>query len=206
MSLNDRESAAHRLQEPPIDTPLCKACLRVCDCGANPCQGCSTCAAHRAEVEREFERGRLAGWEEARKEWNWNAETFGAIQDEVDLLKRAKQLEAEVERLQGELLDVDRILDRRDALADSPTRADKLLVLLRVAQANDPKGALAKAEAEVERLTQDGRLLHIAGLVNGYHNDDHALSAAETLREIANVLGPPMDARADRLSAEREQP
>ena len=34
----------------------------------------------------------------------------------------------------------------------------------------------------------------IAGLVNSYHNDGTTLTAAETIRAIADVLGPPMAA------------
>jgi hypothetical protein len=39
-------------------------------------------------------------------------------------------------------------------------------------------------------------LLKIAGLVNGYHNDGTTLTAAETLRAIADALGPPMEGGA----------
>ena len=41
-------------------------------------------------------------------------------------------------------------------------------------------------------LPSDPRLVTIAGLVNVYHNDGTTLSAAETLRAIADVLGLPM--------------
>lgn len=47
----------------------------------------------------------------------------------------------------------------------------------------------------------DAKLLQIAGLVNGYHNDGTRLTAAETLREIADVLGKPMESP----SAHRER-
>jgi hypothetical protein len=43
-------------------------------------------------------------------------------------------------------------------------------------------------------LPPDPKLLEIAGLVNAYHNDATRLTAAETLREIADVLGKPMEA------------
>lgn len=36
------------------------------------------------------------------------------------------------------------------------------------------------------------KLLAIAGLVNGYHNDGTTLTAAQTLKAIADVLGDPM--------------
>jgi hypothetical protein len=49
------------------------------------------------------------------------------------------------------------------------------------------------ASAEEPRREEPDRLLRIAGLVNGYHNDGTKLSAAETLAAIADVLGDPFD-------------
>jgi hypothetical protein len=50
-----------------------------------------------------------------------------------------------------------------------------------------------KVQAEEPRREEPDRLLRIAGLVNGYHNDGTKLSAAETLAAIADVLGDPFD-------------
>jgi hypothetical protein len=47
--------------------------------------------------------------------------------------------------------------------------------------------------AEEPRREEPDKLLRIAGLVNGYHNDGTKLSAAETLAAIADVLGDPFD-------------
>jgi hypothetical protein len=49
------------------------------------------------------------------------------------------------------------------------------------------------ASAEEPRREEPDRLLRIAGLVNGYHNDGTKLSAADTLAAIADVLGDPFD-------------
>jgi hypothetical protein len=51
----------------------------------------------------------------------------------------------------------------------------------------------------------DQRVLTIAGLVNAYHNDGTTLSAAETLKAIADVLGPPMAADQRVTPAERKE-
>ncbi len=40
------------------------------------------------------------------------------------------------------------------------------------------------------------QVLRIAGLVNGYHNDGTTLTAAETLKAVAEVLGPAMNMSA----------
>jgi hypothetical protein len=53
---------------------------------------------------------------------------------------------------------------------------------------SDEKGA-----AEEPKREEPDKLLRIAGLVNGYHNDGTKLSAAETLAAIADVLGDPFD-------------
>jgi hypothetical protein len=50
-------------------------------------------------------------------------------------------------------------------------------------------------DASPSSVRPDSKLLEIAGLVNAYHNDGTTRSAAETLRAIADVLGPPMEAR-----------
>jgi hypothetical protein len=47
--------------------------------------------------------------------------------------------------------------------------------------------------AEEPRREEPDKLLRIAGLVNGYHNDGTKLSAADTLAAIADVLGDPFD-------------
>ena len=67
------------------------------------------------------------------------------------------------------------------------------------AEVDELIAAAGAAALREPRPGTDGRLLHIAGLVNGYHNDDHALSAAETLAEIAKVLGPPMEQSAPQM-------
>ena len=49
-------------------------------------------------------------------------------------------------------------------------------------------------EAQVAKLdTAEQQLLQIAGLVNGYHNHGEPLDAPETLRQIADVFGKPME-------------
>jgi hypothetical protein len=60
--------------------------------------------------------------------------------------------------------------------------------------------AIAFAALEGRQLTAEGRsdtlnpkLLAIAGLVNGFHNDGATLTADETLRAIADVLGKAME-------------
>jgi hypothetical protein len=50
-----------------------------------------------------------------------------------------------------------------------------------------------KSGSEEPRREEPDKLLRIAGLVNGYHNDGTKLSAAETLAAIADVLGDPFD-------------
>jgi hypothetical protein len=50
-----------------------------------------------------------------------------------------------------------------------------------------------QVRAEEPRREEPDKLLRIAGLVNGYHNDGTKLSAAETLAAIADVLGDPFD-------------
>jgi hypothetical protein len=50
-----------------------------------------------------------------------------------------------------------------------------------------------RGRAEEPRREEPDKLLRIAGLVNGYHNDGTKLSAAETLAAIADVLGDPFD-------------
>lgn len=54
--------------------------------------------------------------------------------------------------------------------------------------------AIQAAEAEHERLRTI--LQAIAGLVNAYHNDGTTLSAAESLKAVADVLGKPMESAA----------
>jgi hypothetical protein len=57
-----------------------------------------------------------------------------------------------------------------------------------------------RLQAQLQRLRW--RVLEIARLVNAYHNDGTTLSAAETLREIANALGTPDDPPESALLAE----
>jgi len=55
------------------------------------------------------------------------------------------------------------------------------------------------------RTPQQDKLLAIAGLVNAYHNDGTTLSAGETLRAIADVLGPAMAGATPEAASLRAQ-
>jgi hypothetical protein len=67
------------------------------------------------------------------------------VSDILDLL-------AENERLRAELHQIDHALDRRDALSGIDHRIDKILALLRVAAASDPKAELVKATSDLSAL------------------------------------------------------
>lgn len=80
--------------------------------------------------------------------------------------------------------------------ADDLTRPTlKLLQAKAYALAQESLNDLLAAVVAQSRLDQ---LLPIAALVNAYHNEGTALSAAETIRAIADRLGPPMEAQSRR--------
>ena len=96
--------------------------------------------------------------------WGFSSTPLGPSAEVEALLARVRELE-------GELRSVDMHLDRRDALADYPIRLDKISCLLKLAASSDPKGDLAKAEAQVRALAQErdeaGRLLQTAPVPAG---------------------------------------
>ena len=103
--------------------------------------------------------------------------------------------EDEINRLEKAVWDanVDHVLvwyrDQIDHLRERMREADRAAKLERQrairAERRDPAAPASGV---------DPKLLAIAGLVNGYHNDGTTLSAAETLAEIAKALGKPMEA------------
>lgn len=54
--------------------------------------------------------------------------------------------------------------------------------------------------------TESDRLLSIAGLVNAYHNDATTLSAAETLRAVADCLGDPFTTEESGVDEQHGKP
>ena len=61
---------------------------------------------------------------------------------------RAQLLET-IRQQASDLRAVDRVLDRRDALADIPNRVDKILACIRALHATDPKAELVKTLARL---------------------------------------------------------
>jgi hypothetical protein len=92
-------------------------------------------------------------------------------------------------------------LDSSHAVSADGTQCDRCGVVAREFAATmpclyepiDPTSPAALPVSEEPRREEPDRLLRIAGLVNGYHNDGTKLSAAETLAAIADVLGDPFD-------------
>lgn len=68
----------------------------------------------------------------------------------MTLKKRAATKEMQLAA--AELAEVDRMLSGRPALNNCQTRVEKLITLLRCAEATDPKGELANAFADAEEL------------------------------------------------------
>jgi hypothetical protein len=93
---------------------------------------------------------RAAAWEEARIEWNWNAKTFGAIQDEVDLLKRAEQAEAQLQAVR---------LDRDDWKANCEGVSEELAAIR--AKGSDARRELEALKADLLRVAQPGQHVRV---------------------------------------------
>jgi hypothetical protein len=101
-----------------------------------------------------------------------DSSTAQLIGDCRDALRALLARQAELE---GELRSVDQVLDRRNAFAAFGNRGDQVRALMKLADTNDPKGALAKADAMLRVVELERHALEV--LIPPLHTQIAALKA-----------------------------